>query len=127
MTWTYSGDPSSSAKDEVRFLVGDTDSTVQEASDEEVAYILTMHGDPGSTYGNYAAASVLAQAIASKYAKKADKSVGGLSIQYRAKFENYMALAERLRGFARTGPTGAIVGPPMLGGGGQTYLGNDYD
>jgi hypothetical protein len=127
VTWTYSGDPSSNAKDEVRFLVGDTDSTVQEVSDEEIAYIITMHGDPGANYGNYAAAAVLAQAIASKYAKKADKSVGGLSIQYKQKFDNYMALAQTLREFARTGPTGAAVGPPVLGGGGVTYLGNDFD
>lgn len=127
MTWSYSGNPAESPSDEVRFLIGDTDSTTPEVSDEEIAYILQMHGDPGATYGNYAAAAVLAQAIASKYAKKADKSVGGLSIQYKQKFDNYMALAEKLRDFARTGPTGAVIGPPMIGGGGQTYLGNDFD
>jgi hypothetical protein len=127
VTWTYSGDPSSSAKDEIRFLVGDTDENIPEVSDEEIAYIVTMHADPGVGYGNYTAAAVLAQAIAAKYAKKADKSVGGLSIQYKQKYDNYVALAETLRGYARTGPTGAIVGAPLLGGGGTTYLGNEFD
>lgn len=77
MTWTYSGDPSSHDRDKVRFLVGDTDTTDQLVSDEEIAYLLTEAGDP------YRAAHDACMAIAAKFTRKAQsKSVGDLSISY---------------------------------------------
>ncbi len=40
MTFTYEGDPAVSDIAKIRFLVGDTDSTDQLLSDEEIAYLL---------------------------------------------------------------------------------------
>lgn len=121
MTWTYSGDPADSARDGVRFLVGDIDTTHQQISDEEIDYVLTLHpavaGSP-----NYMAAAVVAEAIAARYATKADKTVGGLSIRYSERRNSYLAMAASLRSSNRL--TG--IGPPQLGGGGPTYLGNEY-
>ena len=39
MAWTYSGDPSSSARDAIRFLVGDTDTNDQLVTNEEIAWV----------------------------------------------------------------------------------------
>jgi hypothetical protein len=119
VTWTYSGDPSNSALDEVRFLVGDVDEHRQQIADEEINYVLSVHADTGGS--NYIAAAVVAEAIAARYSQKANKSVGGLSISYGEQRNSYLELAKRLRSAGRT-----MVGPPQLGGGGQTYLGNEF-
>ena len=41
MSWSYSGDPSSSETDECRFLVGDTDINEPVMQDEEIQYLIT--------------------------------------------------------------------------------------
>jgi hypothetical protein len=41
MTFTYSGDPSTSTRNYVRFLINDTNSTDALFSDEEIAYLIT--------------------------------------------------------------------------------------
>jgi hypothetical protein len=40
MTWTYSGNPGASPKDEVRWRIGDTEITRQLVQDEEIMYEL---------------------------------------------------------------------------------------
>ena len=128
MSWTYSGDPSTSSRDEIRFLVGDTDSTDQLIENEEIDYVLVVHADPGASQNNYTAASVVAGAIAAKYAKKMNKSVGGLSLPWQQRFESYQRLAQELSAMAKHGPTGKrpqSLGSPVLLGGGDKYLGTD--
>jgi len=44
MSWTYSGDPSSSDKDKIRFLIGDTDEFEPIMQDEEINYLIAEHG-----------------------------------------------------------------------------------
>lgn len=44
MSFSYSGDPSSSKLDECRFLLGDTDENNPILQDEEVDYIITQSG-----------------------------------------------------------------------------------
>lgn len=61
--WSYSGDPSSSSKDAVRFTVGDTDPSDQIFTDAEVNYSLTTYGSVNE------AALSLAKAAVAKYAK----------------------------------------------------------
>lgn len=90
MTWTYSGNPSASTRDEVRFLVGDTDTADQLAQDEEIAYAVAQEANAR------AAAARVARAIAAKFARKADKSVGDLRISYKQQYDNYIALADEL-------------------------------
>lgn len=45
MSWTYSGDPSSSELDECRFLIGDTNSAEPIMQDEEIQYLIDTYGD----------------------------------------------------------------------------------
>lgn len=128
MTWTYGGNPSASAKDEVRFLVGDTDTTRQLVQDEEIDYVLGVHADEAATIHNYQAAADIAEAIAAKYASKMDRSIGPLSAQASQQYDHYVDLAKRLRLLAVTGGThtSAIPGIPVLLGGGDTYLMDDW-
>ena len=46
MTWNYSGDPSLSSRDAVRFLIGDTDPNDPLVTDEEIAYALGRFTEP---------------------------------------------------------------------------------
>lgn len=91
MTFTYTGDPSVSDRDKVRFLIGDTDSTDPLVNDEEIEWAL---GEAGSIYQ---AAHDLCTVIASKFARMAtSKSVGDLSLSYQDRAETYHRLAERM-------------------------------
>lgn len=44
MSFSYSGNPSSSALDEARFLLGDTDPSSPIMQDEEIQYIIDTYG-----------------------------------------------------------------------------------
>ena len=90
MSWSYSGDPSSSDRDSVRFLIGDTDSSDEQLSNEEINWILTQ--EPNT----YLAGHMAAQIIAGRYARLVDKSVGDLRISYSQRQKTYFALAEAL-------------------------------
>ncbi len=127
MAWTYSGAPGTNAKDEVRFLVGDTDPADPLVQDEEINFVLTGFPDEAGR-NNYQAASVVAEAIAARFARKADRSIGTLSVQAKQQHDHYVDVAKRLRGLAVTGgrASGSIPGIPILGGGGRTYLGGDW-
>lgn len=77
MTFTYSGNPSSSTLNLVRFLLQDTDSTDALLSDEEINYLINTWTD------GHEASRVGAEIIASKFTRLADstsKSVADLSI-----------------------------------------------
>jgi hypothetical protein len=128
VAWTYSGDPNTSAKDEVRFLVGDTDSTDQLVQDEEIGYVLSVHAAVVGSI-NYQAAAEVADAIAAKFARKRDRSIGALSDQAEQQYQHYVELAARLRTLAATGGLAegvAVPGIPILSGGGNTYLQGDW-
>lgn len=96
MSWSYSGDPSASSLDKVRFLSGDTDTNNQQISNEEITFLLSEWNSDA-----YIAASEACVAIAGKLTAKADmsRSVGDLSIstQYGAQAGAFMGRAERLR------------------------------
>ena len=83
MAWTYSGDPASSSKDAVRFYVGDTDESDQLVTDEEINFTILNEG------GLITAAVVTCRAIAAKFSRQADKSVGDLRISISQKAEAY--------------------------------------
>jgi len=127
--WTYSGNPKSSPKDEVRFLIGDTDDSEPLLQDEEIKYILTVTPSAGTSSYNYGAAAVAAKSIAAKFARERDKTVGSLSLRKAQRYDQYLALANDLLDMAG----GAAVvglsrppGAPVLGGGGPTYLGGNW-
>lgn len=72
MTWSYSGSPKDSQKDQVRFLIGDTDEGEPLISDEEIEYCLDTETNI------YAASALAAEAIASSFSRKADTDVAGV-------------------------------------------------
>jgi hypothetical protein len=96
MTWTYSGDPSTSPRNYVRFLINDTISTDALFSDEEINYVLAeWSGD------EYEAARELAEILIARFARLADsssKSVGDISVSesYSSKITHYKELADSL-------------------------------
>lgn len=71
MSWSYSGDPSASDLDMVRWLIGDTDERNQEQSDEEIAAALTM----GSTV--IGAAVLALDALIARYSHLVDYAWSG--------------------------------------------------
>jgi len=96
MTWTYSGNPAASNLDAVRFLCGDTDTTNQLISNEEITFLLSEWNSD-----TYLAAAFACDAIAGVYAGKSDssRSVGDLSIstQYGASSRTFLERAAALR------------------------------
>jgi len=88
VTWTYSGNPSASNTDKIRFLSGDTDVANPLATNEEIAFLLLEWNNDF-----YYAAAAVCDYAANKAAAKADqsKSVGDLSISTQ-----YAALADSL-------------------------------
>ena len=90
MTWTYSS-PASGDRDKVRTYIGDTDTNDQLLSDEQITYALEEEATIR------AASALAAEWIAALFSRKADKSVGDLSISYSQRAQQYMALAAGLR------------------------------
>lgn len=94
MAWTYSGNPSDSDLDTVRWLVGDTDDTNQIVQDEEIEHELAEQKNV------YAAASTVCEAIAAKFAGDVDFDYGHIAENASQAREAYEARAERLRTIA---------------------------
>jgi hypothetical protein len=104
MSWTYAG-PSTSNKDAVRFLVGDTDSTAQLLSDEEITYLLT---EWMPRYDSVVfVASVAADQIATHFAGLIDVSADGVSVSTSQLSARYAELAARLRTQYKSAQVGA--------------------
>lgn len=91
MSWSYSGDPSSSDLDLVRFLIGDTDTNDQQVTDEEINYMLGIYGSP------YAAAYNLCVNLMAKYARQVDYTIGPESVKASQRYKNYQSLAQALK------------------------------
>lgn len=110
-TYTYSGDPSTSDKDAVRFLAQATgeDKATGYVSDEEIAWLLKQEPNV------YLAAALVADRISSYYGSQRSKTVGPLTISGTDQARNYAGLAATLRSQASIGSTG---------GGGPEFTGN---
>lgn len=92
MTWTFSDSDISTNLAKVRVLIGDTDTTDQLLSDEIVNYFLTAR----ASNLNLAAADAC-DAIASKFARKADFRNGALAVSASQRAKAYTAKAQELR------------------------------
>jgi hypothetical protein len=103
MSWTYNSTLATDL-DRVRFLVGDTDTDDKQLQDGEINYVV---GFFGSVYG---AAAAICEALAAKYARKCDKSVGDLSLSMSQKSTAYRAMAASLRS------QGSVLCTPTAGG-----------
>jgi hypothetical protein len=96
MTFTYSGDPSTSTRNYVRFLLNDTDSTDALFSDEELNYVISEWG--GDAYNSARECAEILIARFSRLADSSSKSVGDISVSesYSSKVTHYKELAESL-------------------------------
>ena len=107
MSWSYSGDPSDSTLDQVRFLVGQT-STGDDVllEDEEITWVI------GQTANVYYAAQQCAKTLQSRYALEADDmKVGQTSISFADRADRFAKLAVSL------GQQALFVGvSPYVGG-----------
>jgi hypothetical protein len=101
MAFTYSGDPSASSRDAVRFLLGDTTESNAQLSDAEIEWLLTKNTNV------FFAAALAADKIGAKYTVSSGggsgvktKTVGALSISYetaKEKAEEYRKMSSQLR------------------------------
>lgn len=88
MTWSYSvSDLLTNTKDQVRFLIGDTDTNDQQLQDEEINYTLAIRS---SVWG---ASAVCCDSIASKASRRADTTTGELRTLYSGIAKAYFARA----------------------------------
>jgi hypothetical protein len=86
--WTYNG-PSNSDADAVRFLIDDRDEASAFFNDDEIAFLLTEHGD------KYRAAAAACEQLAAALAPTNGESGAGQRGADRV--ANYIKLAERYR------------------------------
>ncbi len=101
MAWTYSGDPSLSDLDMVRWHVGDTDVTKQEAQDEEIQASLDRYGSPER------AGARVARSLSAKYARLFDKAAGDVRKSLSQISENYGRIADELEAVVAAASSGA--------------------
>jgi hypothetical protein len=114
MTWTYGGAPGTTSaatrRDAVRLLVGDTDTTDQQTSDEEIAFALSQGSDDV-----YIAGAVICRALSGKFARLVDTSVESVSSSYSQRATQYAELAVRLTKDSKRLGSGGL-GVPDAGG-----------
>jgi hypothetical protein len=87
----YSGDPTQSPADSVRFLLGDTDNTDLLLSDGEIGFLL-------SEWSNvYDAAAAGADQLAAQFSREIDYSGDGISTTTSELQQQFIQLATQLR------------------------------
>src|SRR5690606_19557669 len=93
--FTYSGDPATSDKDEVRFLLQDTDASLPLLQDEEIAWLIAewMPRYDSLIY----VASVGAATISRRFAGIVSVSADGVSVNTADLAQRYRDLALELR------------------------------
>lgn len=106
MAWSYSNNPGYSAKDQVRYLIGDTNIKDPLLADEEISWTLSQYNNVPLN-----AAIRCCEAVISKFSRLADETVGAVSIMFSQKCKAYSAMQNMLR--ARLATEAAI---PFAGG-----------
>lgn len=91
MAATYTGNPATSERDQVRFLVGDTDTKNFLFTDEEIDWLLSEEGSP------LAAAARACEILATRFAREANTAVGELRVDLASLSEQYAERAKDLR------------------------------
>lgn len=103
MAWNYTpANIGSSGLSFVRWRIGDTSSGEQLLEDAEIEGALAVYGD------KFSAAAASAEAVASVFSRRADTTMGKLSIAHSQKAEAYRELAKEIR---RDAKTQLAVGP----------------
>lgn len=95
MTWTYSGNPANSLRDRVRYLIQDTEETLQLQSDEELDFLIREWMPKFDSV--YMVASKAAAVVSRKFAGVLNISADGVSVNTADLSERYATMATRLR------------------------------
>jgi hypothetical protein len=98
--WSYSGDPTQSAKDEVRFLIRDTDRTkFFTLQDAEISYVIGLYSSNPPVLGqNLLSAAICCEQMLGKFfTLPKSKKVGDLSLEFDFKFLEKLAFTLRQR------------------------------
>ena len=103
-TYTYSGDPSASIVDEVRFTIGDTDDTAWYLSDEEITYLYSKTPDILMASSN-AVSSILA-----KVARYCEETVGDVVVKWQQVYANFEKLKRDIDSTKSLESTGVYCG-----------------
>jgi len=107
MAWTYSGNPTSSDLDAVRFYVGDTDQNDQLLQDAEINFLLSESPRP------IAAAARAAQVICSKMSRLVDEKFETIDNKLSQRATAFQMLAIKLE---KQALKTVGMGPPSAGG-----------
>jgi hypothetical protein len=91
MSFTWTGDPSASIIEEIRFLIDDRDESKPKFNDEEINF---AYEEEGSIYG---AAAMLCEQLATRYADAVNRALGPLRVDLSDKSNNYANRAAQLR------------------------------
>jgi len=90
MSFSYDHDLSSD-KDKVRFRIGDTDESLFEFSDEEIAAVISQEGSVVK------AALALAESMLAKYSRFVDEKAGQVDIKHSSRTTQIEVLIRKLR------------------------------
>lgn len=107
MSFSYSGDPSTSDRDELRFTLQDTDAGFQLLTDEELDFLLVkwLEKFPSVTF----VASIAAATISRKFTGIVAISSDGVSVSTGDLAQRYRDLAANLRDEYKADQVGAEV------------------
>lgn len=89
-SWSYSHDPSTSDKDAVRFIVGDTNSDDKLLDDNEILWVLEQEGNVQQ------AAICCLQNLITVYSRYVDKTGKGSSTAHGMRVENFRTALDSL-------------------------------
>lgn len=92
MTWHYTGDPESSPKDEVRFLIQDTDKCDPLLQDGEINFVLKRYN-----YAPINAAIRCCEILIAKFSRQVDESVGQVHVTFSQRVKQYQQLKIELQ------------------------------
>lgn len=113
MGWTYSGDPTSSLKDQIRFDLGDTVQADPLLQDEEINFCISKES---AYYGQLARAC---EAVAMRFQREASTKVGPLSYDLATRAKQFSDRADMYRKRA------VAAHVPYVGGMSQAEKQND--
>ena len=95
MTWSYSGDPSTSGRDAVRFLIGDTIKKDPLVQNEEITATIATNPNLGL------AGAFILDALSAKFSRFPTTRVGDISVSGNQRAQEFAARAKELRKKAR--------------------------
>lgn len=110
MGWNYSGRPDTNERDKVRFLIGDTCKENPLVQDEEIAFTL------GKFPEVELAAALCCRAIAAKFSRQVNTTVGGVSRSCSDLAKAFAARATELDPDDMTTGAAAVLVLPSFGG-----------